>query len=123
MLLASHRPVGAYDIIERLATGERRLAPISVYRVLDVLTSAGLIHRLESRNAFFACRAPHTHGGRPLVMLCEACDRVAEAPAGEALGAIARATARGGFTATDTVLEVRGTCEPCRKADKATENG
>src|SRR3954451_11534238 len=35
-LYATHRPLGAYDIADTLATaGTRRLAPITIYRALD----------------------------------------------------------------------------------------
>ena len=59
-LLDSHRPLGAYEIIERLAR-QGRPAPITVYRVLDFLRDNGLVHRIESRNAFVAC--VHNHAG------------------------------------------------------------
>ena len=53
-LLDSHRPLGAYEIIERLGR-HGRPAPITVYRALDFLRDNGLVHRIESRNAFVAC--------------------------------------------------------------------
>jgi predicted transcriptional regulator len=53
-LLDSHRPLGVYEIIERLAR-HGRPAPITVYRALDFLRDNGLVHRIESRNAFVAC--------------------------------------------------------------------
>ena len=53
-LLASHKPLGAYEIMERLAR-RARPAPITVYRALDFLRDNGLVHRIESRNAFVAC--------------------------------------------------------------------
>ena len=53
-LLDSHRPLGAYEIIERLAQ-HGRPAPITVYRALDFLRDNDLVHRIESRNAFVAC--------------------------------------------------------------------
>ena len=49
VLLSSHQALGAYDIIEKLQVNGRRLAPISVYRIIDVLLEAGLAHRLESQ--------------------------------------------------------------------------
>src|SRR5215472_4772220 len=54
-LAASHRPLGAYEIIDRLADSAPRPAPITVYRALDFLLANGLVHRIESRNAFIAC--------------------------------------------------------------------
>ena len=54
-LAASHRPIGAYEIMERVAADGTRPAPITVYRALDFLIEQGLVHRIESRNAFLAC--------------------------------------------------------------------
>ena len=54
-LLASHKPLGAYEIIDVLATQGGRPAPITVYRALDFLRENELVHRIESRNAFVAC--------------------------------------------------------------------
>jgi Fur family zinc uptake transcriptional regulator len=57
-IAGSHRAIGAYEVLDKLATRGERLAPISVYRAIDALVAAGLVHRL-SRNAFFACHAGH----------------------------------------------------------------
>ena len=80
---ASHHAVGAYEILERLSRKERtRMAPISVYRALEALLEMGVVHRLESRNAYFACHAPHgKHAARQIVLACERCATVAEVAA------------------------------------------
>ena len=41
-LLSSHRPLGAYEVIEALAKSMPRPAPITVYRALDFLIENGL---------------------------------------------------------------------------------
>ena len=65
-IAATHASIGAYDILAKLAEKGTRLAPISVYRAIDALLEAGVIHRLESKNAFFACRRmDHRTGRRP----------------------------------------------------------
>ena len=57
----SHRPIGAYEIINALAMIDgKRVAPPTVYRALDFLTKQGLIHRVESLNAFIGCPDPGT---------------------------------------------------------------
>ena len=61
-LLSSHRPLGAYDVIELLARGHARPAPITIYRALDFLIEQGLVHRIVSRNAFLACGNNHRTG-------------------------------------------------------------
>src|SRR6202161_3349162 len=58
-LLSSHRPLGAYEVIDELAKAMPRPAPITVYRALDFLMEKRLDHRMESRNAFLACAHDH----------------------------------------------------------------
>ena len=82
VLTGSHKALGAYEIIDKMTEQGRRLAPISVYRIIDVLVEAGLVHRLESKNAFFACLSRHENTASMVVLLCEACHRVAETEAG-----------------------------------------
>src|SRR5512134_33218 len=59
VLLESHKPLGAYEIIDRAARHGTRHAPITVYRALDFLIENGLAHRIESRNAYIACVHRH----------------------------------------------------------------
>src|SRR5262245_41126235 len=78
-IAATYTSIGAYDILARLAEKGTRLAPISVYRAIDALLEAGVIHRLESKNAYFACRRlDHTTGRRPIFLSCEKCNAVQE---------------------------------------------
>jgi Fur family transcriptional regulator, zinc uptake regulator len=118
-IASSHVALGAYDIIDRLAREGRRLAPISVYRIIEVLAEAGLVHRLESRNAYFACLEAIEHkSGRDLllVLLCDRCGRVAEAPAQIAQQAILDLARAMTFTVTGSVLELQGLCPDCTDA-------
>jgi Fur family transcriptional regulator, zinc uptake regulator len=113
-LLASHRPLGAYEIIERLADPGRP-APITVYRALDFLRDNGLVHRIESRNAFVACVHNHADNDIVVFFLCERCGAVGEAPGGavaETLKASARAV---GFAPKSPVIEIAGICAHCRE--------
>lgn len=113
----SHHAIGAYEILERLAhKGGPRLAPISVYRALDVLLEAGIVHRLESRNAFFACHAPHAAAWRQIVLACERCGMVAEVPGEPVFDGIAGAARKAGFVPSRSVVEVAGACGRCSAA-------
>ena len=110
----SHSAVGAYDIIERMADLGPRPAPITVYRALDFLEAHGLVHKIESRNAFIACT--HAHDGRPAAMLvCEACGLVEELDATEALSSLQAAAVAEGFKLRRSVVELTGTCAACAK--------
>jgi Fur family zinc uptake transcriptional regulator len=113
-IAASHEALGAYEILDRLAAKGPRLAPISVYRAIDALLAAGVVHRLESRNAFFACHAAHAPERDQLILVCERCGRVAEIEGETVFAAIGEAVERAAFAPRRTVAEVSGECSDCR---------
>ncbi len=118
-IAGSHTAVGAYDLLEKLArTGERRLAPISIYRALESLVEAGIVHRLESRNAFFACHAPHAGDRRQVVMACDKCGTVAEMPGDPVFDGISAIALQSGFKVERTMVEVIGSCARCAGAEQ-----
>jgi Fur family transcriptional regulator, zinc uptake regulator len=113
-IAGSHDAIGAYDVLDRLARKGTRVAPISVYRAIEALLHAGVIHRLETRNAFFACHAGHAPERGQLILLCERCGRVAEVPGEAVFNAIEAAVNSAGFRARRTVAEVSGICADCQ---------
>ena len=114
VLLSSHRPLGAYEIIDRLQQ-KTRPAPITIYRALEFLCDNGLVHRIESRNAFVAC--VHKHGGGDLVifLICERCGAVGEAPGGAAAEALKASSRAAGFSPRSPLVEIAGICAHCRE--------
>jgi len=115
-LLSSHRPLGAYEVIDELAKSMPRPAPVTVYRALDFLIENGLVHRIESRNAFLACAHDHDAAAMVAFLICERCGSVGEipaAPVAQSLNAAARAT---GFAPKLSVVEITGTCAHCQNA-------
>ncbi len=112
-IAASHSAVGAYDVLDRLAQKGTRLAPISVYRALEALLEAGIVHRLESHNAYFACHAAHVDGSAQVVLNCTRCGSVAEVGGEKVIAAIETAAAKVDFRATTSIVEVSGLCGHC----------
>ena len=110
-------PLSAYTLLDQLREHGFR-APLQVYRALDTLVKAGLVHRLESLNAFVACAEPHDHDhrrshGMTAFAICDKCGQVTELSdeaIGERLGDWVGST---GFVAKRAVIEFRGTCGKC----------
>jgi len=115
-LLASHAPLGAYDLIDRLAAQGGRPAPITIYRALDFLREQGLVHRIESRNAFIACVHNHASGDPVVFLICEKCGAVGEAAAAAVADTIRSASRAAGFTPKTPVIEIFGICAHCKAA-------
>ena len=116
VLLSSHRPLGAYDIIEQLAKHLARPAPITVYRALDFLMANALVHRIESRNAYLACA--HNHDASALVgfLICDKCGSVGEIATSAVAQSLESAARQEGFTPKLSVVEISGICAHCRAA-------
>ncbi|WP_316230277.1 Fur family transcriptional regulator [Bradyrhizobium sp. SZCCHNR1051] len=115
-LLSSHRPLGAYEIIEELAKVAARPAPITVYRALEFLMANGLVHRIESRNAFLACAHDHEQTALVAFLICESCGAVGEVPAAPIAESLKLAAAATGFTPKLSVVEITGLCAHCQRA-------
>jgi Fur family transcriptional regulator, zinc uptake regulator len=114
-LLATHRPLSAYELIEQLGPQNgRMIAPITVYRALDFLLEAGFVHRLESRNAFIACPSSHRPGDVVVFLICDQCGGVDEAVSHELRQALDHVAAAQDFRPKTQFIEVAGACAHCR---------
>ncbi|TWG91350.1 Fur family zinc uptake transcriptional regulator [Mesorhizobium sp. J18] len=109
-------PLSAYTILDRLRDDGFR-APLQVYRALEKLQELGLVHRLESINAFVACAHPHDHHQELIAFaICENCGKVDEFSdemVEERLGRWAKAH---DFRPSKTTIEIRGACRTCSSA-------
>lgn len=112
--LARHdRPVSAYDIADNLSKARgKRVAPNSIYRILDLFVSNNLAMRVESSNAYLA----NSHPGCQhdcLFLVCDECGDAIHLD-DEAVSRTVRALAEAeGFKPERPVLEIRGLCRQC----------
>lgn len=93
-----------------------RPAPITVYRALDFLMENGLVHRIESRNAFLACAHNHDETTMVAFLICEMCGSVGEIPATPLAQSFNEAARGTGFSPKLSVVEITGICAHCQKA-------
>ena len=112
-LTRAQGPLSAYALLDQLREQGFR-APLQVYRALEKLQSAGLVHRLESLNAFVACAHPHDHDhGLMAFAICEGCGQVAEFSDEMIEARLGDWASRTGFHASKTTIEIRGHCSSC----------
>ncbi len=115
ILLESHRALGAYDVLHRLAAEGFGNQPPVAYRALDFLEEHGLAHRIRRLNAFAACLHPgEVHA--PVFLICTACNRVAEAPGTTVSAALTGEAATFGFAVERMTVEALGRCPACQAA-------
>ena len=123
-LAEAPRPLSAYDLLDRLRpTGVA--APLTVYRALDRLIAAGKVHRIESLNAFVACRNGehhHDHDDDPqsrrtvAFTICDRCGTVNEFVDAELFQRLDRGLATMRFAPRTSAIEVHGLCATCTEA-------
>ena len=107
-----HRPMGAYDILEILRAERGGAAPPTVYRALEFLLAHGLVHRIESLNAYVGCSGPdEKHGAQFLI--CRRCGDVAELSDRAIDKAIDASAAKTGFAVDRATIEIEGLCPHC----------
>ena len=119
----SHRPVKAYDLLSRLEDAtESKPKPPTVYRALDFLRENGLVHRLDSLNAYTGCGHPNRHGDC-YFMICRGCGTASECCATAIRTALDEVSRRQAFTAESATLEISGICADCRQGAGETPAG
>ncbi|KZM50359.1 Fur family transcriptional regulator [Labrenzia sp. OB1] len=106
-------PLTAYAILDLLRENGFR-APLQVYRALDKLVEFGMVHRLESLNAFVACSHKGCAGhGSAAFAICEKCGDVREFTPDDVVRLLKDWTESQGFALARTTIELRGTCKSC----------
>jgi Fur family zinc uptake transcriptional regulator len=113
LIWESHKAVKAYELLDRLKPLQQAAKPATVYRALDFLIEQGLIHRVESLNAFVGCRCSgHQH--EQLLLICKRCQEVEERSAKEVMLALSQEIKEAGFMVHSKAIEVHGICAKCQ---------
>ncbi|WP_024296995.1 transcriptional repressor [Methylomicrobium lacus] len=118
LIWESHQAVKAYDLLDRLKPLKQEAKPATIYRALDFLIDQGLIHRIESLNAFIGCNCSGQQHEQ-LLLICKQCLEVEERPAPEVMRALSSEIKRADFTAHSKAIEIHGICAKCSKAPNA----
>ncbi|NOT11235.1 MAG: transcriptional repressor [Methylococcaceae bacterium] len=108
----SHQAVKAYELLDRIKPLQNAAKPATIYRALDFLIEQGLIHRIESLNAFVGCRCSgHQH--ELLLLICKHCNEVEERPAPKVMETLSHEFSQAGFVAHSKAIEAQGICSKC----------
>jgi len=114
---ASHQPLGAYDIVDKMSlnthTGKRIKAP-TVYRAIEFLLEQGLVHRIASLNAYIGCPFPGNNHN-DYFLICRICGSTAECSTESLKTIITQIAERTGFKVESQVVEISGLCPECQQ--------
>lgn len=112
-LLEAGQPVKAYDLISTFGGDGPPAKPPTIYRALDFLEKQGFAHRIESLNAYVACRR-EDDGHAAAFLICDCCGATREIEP-SASSEIILAGEAAGYTLTGVTIEAHGLCGDCRK--------
>ena len=113
LLLGAQAPVSAYQLLDALSrVQDRRIYPQTVYRTLALLQARGLVHKLETANAYLPCAEP-AHPHESIHLLCDVCGNAEELVDAKISTLLCKDASRQHFRIQHQVIELRGVCAGC----------
>ncbi|HWJ69727.1 MAG TPA: transcriptional repressor [Sphingobium sp.] len=113
VLAAEDKPTSAYDIADKVSQRRgKRVAPNSVYRILDLFVTNNIAQRVESANAYIA----NAHPGCMhdcIFLVCKTCGEATHIDDDALTGQVRDIARQQHFTADRPIIEVLGTCAKC----------
>jgi len=114
LIWSNHKAVGAYDLLEILQRENPKAKPVTIYRALDFLLAAGLIHKVASLNAFVGCSTPET-SHHSVLLICDNCQNTREVASQSLYEAICEIGEKNAFLPQQPTFELHGYCAACCK--------
>lgn len=106
-------PLSAYMILEELRDDGLK-APLQVYRALEKLMSFGMVHRLESLNAFIACSHMSCEStGATAFVICDKCEHVQEICDDSVSAFLSSLAEKTKMKTSKSSIELHGICDGC----------
>ncbi|MDB9744551.1 transcriptional repressor [Pelagibacteraceae bacterium] len=110
----SPEPLKAYTILFNVQKKGIK-APPQVYRALDKLVGIGKIHKIESKNAFVACRNSDCDISKATAFsICESCEEVDEISDAKLSKYLSNFNHKKGMKFKRFNLEFFGLCQKCK---------
>ena len=107
-----HEPIGAYEILAEIGKAREKVGPPTVYRALEFLQNAGLVHRVDALNAFVGCDHPD-EGHAAQFLICSKCHRVTEIEDAGLTRALRERASALGFRFERGAVEIKALCDDC----------
>jgi len=114
IIVKAKEPLKAYSILYNVQKKGIK-APKQIYRALDKLIEIGKIHKIESRNAFVACKNSNCEVSKATAFsICEKCEQVEEINDKKLSRYLANYSDKTGMKYKKYNLEFFGLCRKCK---------
>lgn len=119
LMFIKNQALSAYEIVDAYRQHyQQKVSAVSIYRILDFLMQAGLVHKLQRNHQYLACAhiaCTHRHQ-TPQFLICDTCHRVEELGIGKKLATELKSNiVPSHFDFSPQQLELHGTCQLCQQ--------
>ena len=116
--------LSADDLVDLIRREDQRISRATVYRTLQWMVDAGIARKVDFGEGRF--RFEHSYRQpRHFHLICKTCHRSFEFLSSDIEALVEEVSAARSFTASQSVVQIYGTCEECRtgRASSATADG
>ena len=114
LICKNHKAIGAYELLDLFREQDPKAKPVTIYRALDFLMAAGLVHKIESLNAFIGCLQAETKH-KSAILICAQCHNAYEIDATSIYESLFSLSEEVQFKPQCLTLELHGLCATCQK--------
>lgn len=112
ILAEENKPMGAYDILQKLSSETNKPNPPTVYRAIQFWHQEGFVHCIDSLKSYVACSNDH-HIGQTKFLICNQCDFVKELDSIIDFTPVSKSAKSINFSISNCTIEIKGLCADC----------
>ena len=112
--------LSADDLVDLIRREDKRISRATVYRTLQWMVDAGIARKVDFGEGRFRFE-PSYRQPRHFHLICKSCHRSFEFLSSDIEASVEEVAAARGFSASQSVVQIYGTCEACRTGRAANE--
>ena len=112
ILVGSQSPLSAYELLERLKAQHATANIMSVYRILKLFETQGLVHRLNQSSRYIVCDDLYHHHICAGIIVCPNCHQFKEIHDGNLSQQLKQFVTNHGFHLKSA--EIKALCKTCQ---------
>jgi Fur family transcriptional regulator, ferric uptake regulator len=111
--------LSADDLVDLIRREDQRISRATVYRTLQWMVDAGIARKVDFGEGRFRFEHSYRHP-KHYHLICKTCNRSSEFLSSDIEAFVEEVAAARNFAATQSVVQIYGTCEECRTGKRST---
>lgn len=112
ILAEEGKPLGAYEILQRLSNTIHKPNPPTVYRAIQFWHQQGFVHCIDSLKSYVICAHEH-HVGQTQFLICTECNFTKEIDCDIDVSSVEKSAQKNKFEIRSYTFEIKGLCANC----------